>query len=145
MSFLLTHPSRGATSFSFCFLMISSFLLTHPSRGATRLQKKHRILFQFLLTHPSRGATHCYRPTCSEIRISTHTPLAGCDPSTASHSIRIVHFYSHTPRGVRQNWIVIFHLLLKFLLTHPSRGATAIFCVYCHQHHNIEEWTFIII
>ncbi len=100
----------------------------------------------FLLTHPSRGAT-LNAPACIHVpNISTHTPLTGCNTTTAKKSGIFGHFYSHTPHGVqRSNSSTITNMydfyshtphgvqhikqnlprtVGKFLLTHPSRGAT---------------------
>ena len=78
--------------------------------------------------------------------ISTHTPLAGRNACAAlivcslayfySHAPRgaqlnhanrrrnDAHFYSHAPRGAQPKQLKKYSLLLQFLLTRPSRGAT---------------------
>ena len=100
----------------------------------------------FLLTRPSRGATRKgYRDFDLDL-ISTHTPLAGRDPPLLtismalmyfySHAPRgarpvldmrgreMIHFYSHAPRGARLEGVGLWTIILLFLLTRPSRGAT---------------------
>jgi len=62
------HPDDGNT-----------FLLTHPSRGATPIISNTTELIKFLLTHPSRGATYSNSWMHTRKEISTHTPLAGCN------------------------------------------------------------------
>ena len=78
-AFLLTHPSRGATSTSSSCLHTAQFLLTHPSRGATRFTCAAGPGKTFLLTHPSRGATGSPVAMVRPPKISTHTPLTGCN------------------------------------------------------------------
>jgi len=78
------------------------FLLTHPSRGATTGQK---IIFKGLdiSTHtPLAGCNAQISRDYNLQRISTHTPLAGCNISTFDLDIGAENFYSHTPRGVQQ-------------------------------------------
>ena len=57
------------------------FLLTRPSRGATKNPTVAITLEAFLLTRPSRGATISRKHILIVDTISTHTPLAGRDPS----------------------------------------------------------------
>ena len=105
---------------------------------------------QFLLTRPSRGATTSLLPRRRRTRISTHTPLAGRDLteegmlkldahfySHAPRGARLIHtapplsdrdFYSHAPRGARPGLLSPIYKTRKFLLTRPSRGATACDC-----------------
>ncbi len=76
-----SHTPRGVRLYALVFnLPVARFQLTHPSRGATG---------------PSQGLL-------DPVKISTHTPLAGCDNVFAGSP------FSPTP----------------FQLTHPSRGAT---------------------
>ena len=103
---------------------------------------------KFLLTHPLRGATSILIETCFVSDISTHTPLAGCNPVHIPPPPNIFYFYSHTPCGVQRRaayaakkpknfyshtpcgvQLRLFHFetrLLQFLLTHPLRGATIV-------------------
>ena len=57
--------------------------------------------------------------------ISTHTPLAGCNNYAIVVGNGAYDFYSHTPCGVQQLQDKIMNSKKKFLLTHPLRGATA--------------------
>ena len=59
---------------------------------------------KFQLTHPSRGATW------------------GVWARNAGRK----NFNSHTPRGVRPNFLPEDIIIPKFQLTHPSRGATSL-------------------
>ena len=53
---------------------------SHAPRGARRKTTANVSLAkQFLLTRPSRGATKTDRQVKPDVRISTHTPLAGRD------------------------------------------------------------------
>ena len=79
--FLLTHPLRGATKSTGGTGIIRKFLLTHPLRGATCWIWHIGIICPFLLTHPLRGATCWYLCLMVHLKISTHTPLAGCNKS----------------------------------------------------------------
>ena len=102
--------------------------------------------FQFLLTRPSRGATGRKVDAVEELRISTHTPLAGRDEKTASlmYAIKIsthtplagrdccasrntaqVPISTHTPLAGRDPYSTLAPSCRStFLLTRPSRGAT---------------------
>ncbi len=62
----------------------SQFLLTHPLRGATEKSIQAGVPKPFLLTHPLRGATAGIIPATPERKISTHTPLAGCNKKMAA-------------------------------------------------------------
>ena len=146
-TFLLTHPSRGATKTIGSLKKKIIFLLTHPSRGATirtplsaqwlthfyshtphGVQPAYMTNFfkkmLFLLTHPSRGATHYYFCNAAQTFISTHTPLTGCNGKFRVPDTNASNFYSHTPHGVQLNARPQHLLDILFLLTHPSRGAT---------------------
>ena len=126
MSFLLTRPSRGATTFGLPMAYRASYFYSHAPRGARLVDSSPpAYLPGFLLTRPSRGATrrndqpakvavyfysHAPRGArlfgqevyCLGAEISTHTPLAGRD---------------------RNSWVECCWCC-KFLLTRPSRGAT---------------------
>ena len=56
---------------------------------------------QFQPTHPSRGATRCKPPQRPLTLISTHAPLAGCDPGDDGRNQSADYFNPRTPRGVR--------------------------------------------
>ena len=100
---------------------------SHAPRGARHFSDTpYSRHIEFLLTRPSRGAT-CKRILQFEkMEISTHTPLAGRDTVGAvSHEkpgeflltrpsrgatiaiggagVYVKNFYSHAPRGARQN------------------------------------------
>ena len=96
----------------------------------------HLPLLAFLLTRPSRGATQAQAFNALEAQISTHTPLAGRDWSVYWLSFEAFNFYSHAPRGARRMSRINVLILLKFLLTRPSRGAT---------YFNYNMWYYIII
>ena len=116
---------------------------SHTPHGVQQTTDRNK---PFLLTHPSRGATWRTQAMEMERRISTHTPLTGCNKMAGRPRIEISHFYSHTPHGVqlapnlRDEAYINFYshtphgvqrisvgqavCIVKFLLTHPSRGAT---------------------
>ena len=58
------------------------------------------------------------------MKISTHTPLTGCNKMQKYVYCAQKDFYSHTPHGVQLNLLYNINIFLSFLLTHPSRGAT---------------------
>ena len=104
-----------------------TFLLTRPSRGATPSPSLHLPSSQNFYSHAPRGA----RPVkfIKESRlweaISTHTPLAGRDSAVCLSTCSEINFYSHAPRGARRKTPQSHTKNIKFLLTRPSRGATA--------------------
>ncbi len=79
-------------------------------------------------------------------KISTHTPLTGCNSAKIQMTRQRINFYSHTPHGVQHKDVTEFYIAKNFyshtphgvqligvantrqqgvfLLTHPSRGAT---------------------
>ena len=76
-------------------------------------------------THtPLTGCNNCMAELMILWDISTHTPLTGCNTPTIAGKSRIENFYSHTPHGVQHEAIENMASSMKFLLTHPSRGAT---------------------
>ena len=94
----------------------------------------------YFYSHAPRGArpVSC-SPYKSARRISTHTPLAGRDCSgNAIIAVSLIgksikrsarrNFYSHAPRGARPAAAIRPAKDLLFLLTRPSRGATAQRC-----------------
>ena len=56
---------------------------------------------KFLLTHPLRGATLQELEQKNSKKISTHTPLAGCNICHDKSVTNLINFYSHTPCGVQ--------------------------------------------
>ena len=79
---------------------------------------------RFLLTHPLRGAT---RPAAIKWHKSpdfySHTPC-GVQHVLHGKNKRDQDFYSHTPCGVQQLRYCCRQWSIRFLLTHPLRGAT---------------------
>ena len=71
-----------------------------------------------------RGATNGLFWKGAYYGISTHTPLAGCNYRMCVKNCTGRDFYSHTPHGVQPNQISTLMHYERFLLTHPSRGAT---------------------
>ena len=55
----------------------------------------------FQSTHPLRGATHSSSAALTQMRISIHAPLAGCDAALATGPSIPTHFNPRTPCGVR--------------------------------------------
>ena len=56
--------------------------------------------------------------------ISTHTPLAGRDPSLDYLDGWLYDFNSHAPCGARLSSIMVSPMTFLFQLTRPLRGAT---------------------
>ena len=82
--------------------------------------------FEFLLTRPSRGATQRKYHTTDTTLISTHTPLAGRDDTWHRAASRIVHFYSHAPRGARLDFPGIDRPLTEISTHTPLAGRDTI-------------------
>ena len=82
--FLLTRPLRDVTSRSEDDGKSGEFLLTRPLRDVTNALQKVLPALKFLLTRPLRDVTIYRIPCAGNIRISTHTPLAGRDYSRIS-------------------------------------------------------------
>ena len=79
---------------------------SHAPRGARpHFCKNKASNRQFLLTRPSRGATSAYPSLTCPKQISTHTPLAGRDRKLVRLHSRPMYFYSHAPRGARQDFV----------------------------------------
>ena len=138
------QPSRRS-------LFIAVFMIsTHtPLTGCNKKQLIFH-LFTPISTHtPLTGCNGKHGKSTVRTGISTHTPLTGCNVNGCIDTLRFEDFYSHTPHGVQQlqhtsginsryfyshtphgvqhmaNGSEIFPS--KFLLTHPSRGATRTF------------------
>ena len=109
-TFLLTRPSRGATSWNRPLLECFSISTHTPLAGRNTISIYAIVPFrQFLLTRPSRGATFFDLLFMRLTGISTHTPLAGRNLYKPDTTLQSLHFYSHAPRGAQQivHWIVI--------------------------------------
>ncbi len=121
-----SHTPRGVRQWLTCTISrTASFQLTHPSRGATFGGSCMRFVTEFQLTHPSRGATRRNRGKHYNHKISTHTPLAGCDYERIANSYRNSSISTHTPlAGCDDESGLIEVKGTTFQLTHPSRGAT---------------------
>ena len=120
-TFLLTRPSRGAVYPGF----LAGFLLTRPSRGATASGKLLKYVHIDFYSHAPRGARLPAVPFIIPApRISTHTPLAGRDILRNHKIVKFENFYSHAPRGARRKLRDEDCIMMSFLLTRPSRGAT---------------------
>ena len=79
----------------------------------------------FQSTHPSRGATKQLRDKCSNMMISIHAPLTGCDAAVTVIGAVLSSISIHAPLtgcDCRSNRLRFVHIL--FQSTHPSRGAT---------------------
>ena len=105
----------------------SALLFARPLQGATVYALPISTGSKFLLTRPSRGATILYLILCIVYSISTHTPLAGRDCNNLCLEFLNKNFYSHAPRGARLPISLNSAVTSVFLLTRPSRGATATF------------------
>ena len=102
IGFLLTRPSRGATTFFMSFTL-SAIISTHtPLAGRDELSYNYTRLFPISTHTPLAGRDYYRARSCDINAISTHTPLAGRDPGDRP---------AVDAPG-------------RFLLTRPSRGAT---------------------
>ena len=99
--FLLTRPSRGATTFNTGTLTLNTFLLTRPSRGATGLMAQKDVTYHFY-SHAPRGARQ----------------------ARGGVSRRGIQFLLTRPSRGATTYPSVSIRPLKFLLTRPSRGAT---------------------
>ena len=128
MSFLLTRPSRGATLCRSDNSLNLSHFYSHAPRGAQLNPScKACISVLFLLTRPSRGATSSIISSCKTKSISTHTPLAGRNLPIVYDDTLSYYISTHTPLAGRNiSTITACKWIARFLLTRPSRGATAI-------------------
>ena len=100
---------------------------SHAPRGARRRGGRRKTaVSRFLLTRPSRGATYSEGEFNHGDLISTHTPLAGRDAADREALGVRENFYSHAPRGARLDATMQSYFGMLFLLTRPSRGATAL-------------------
>ena len=86
--------------------------------------------FWHISTHtPLAGRDQPVQLRLHIVRISTHTPLAGRDTANLQALGLEQDFYSHAPRGARHDIDVDVWRQISFLLTRPSRGATAFCCL----------------
>ncbi len=107
------------------FTFASQFLLTHPLRGATELQEKYNTDIQNFYSHTPCGVQPDFGFDISEDKISTHTPLAGCNLTSGQIGALHWHFYSHTPCGV-QHIMASNCLPVQAISTHtPLAGCNA--------------------
>ena len=114
---LQSHPTPGQTNFnprtpcgvrrqcSSTAIWKWAFQSTHPLRGATRLTS-------------IRQAVNSY--------ISIHAPLAGCDATPETRTVRGADFNPRTPCGVRHALRLPSGFTALFQSTHPLRGATGL-------------------
>ena len=102
IAFQLTHLLRGATWIVVRFCSSVVFQLTHLLRGATWPGSRRMAHIHF------NSRTSCevrHRRRCCRLftyGISTHAPLARCDPSTHASMISSAHFNSRTSCEVRR-------------------------------------------
>ncbi len=149
--FQLTRPMRGATalgqvaggqgphfnSHAPCGARLRGFAVSlwmihyfnsHAPCGARQVTTRSRFLWvTFQLTRPMRGATNYTALDTIAAGISTHTPHAGRDAPKAIRAKRGRRISTHTPhagRDSRKEDTVA--QILRFQLTRPMRGATAI-------------------
>ena len=108
------------------FVDAKKFLLTHPSRGATTKSAGSTGIIRISTHTPLTGCNSISGSTWYPVSISTHTPLTGCNYKSNPLMLVCEDFYSHTPHGVQLNFPSATVKFFSFLLTHPSRGATSI-------------------
>ena len=144
---LFAHPLQGATVYALPISTGSKFLLTRPSRGATILylilcivysisthtplagRDCNNLCLEFLnknfYSHAPRGARHRpEQPRLENKNFYSHAPRRA-RPGWRRIRQCAYHFYSHAPRGARLKAPFKKSSSTSFLLTRPSRGATA--------------------
>ena len=120
-----SHAPRGARLASlFSTAVLLPFLLTRPSRGATSWSSwrdnGRRISTHTPLAGRDQGTQNYYSQL---LDFYSHAPRGARQVSELVDPHQ-VDFYSHAPRGARQDGLLIMNSLTEFLLTRPSRGAT---------------------
>ena len=102
--FLLTHPLWDVTPVGSVYETMDSFLLTHPLWDVTCYTNRSRPNTN-ISTHTSLvGCDQNYWINLDKYAISTHTSLVGCDIQLARCMKQWIHFYSHIPCGMWQNF-----------------------------------------
>ena len=98
-----SHAPRGAQPLSApARARRKEFLLTRPSRGATTSSSVNGN-FSFISTHtPLAGRNRWIIGRLRSLSISTHTPLAGRNTEVSRMDRKDVNFYSHAPRGAQR-------------------------------------------
>ncbi len=99
---------------------------THtPLTGCNQDKQRFVRLSEHFYSHTPHGVQRTW--DCLLVfsyQISTHTPLTGCNELYQSSYNFCLYFYSHTPHGVQRSTKFVPIFRGRFLLTHPSRGAT---------------------
>ena len=99
--FLLTRPLRDVTVVGIIGKGNEIFLLTRPLRDVTYTSLGTALAFNlFLLTRPLRDVTRFISSDYKTKFISTHTPLAGRDP-TETQLVSAGYISTHTPLAGR--------------------------------------------
>ena len=102
ISHFYSHAPRGARPpLVKCGYLKEKFLLTCPSRGATSLTAASDNSFTISTHMPLAGRDQLIRRLRQRQQISTHMPLAGRDNTLGSLEEFYGYFYSHAPRGAR--------------------------------------------
>ena len=104
--FISTHtPLAGRDYTRIGFHDTQIFLLTRPSRGATSPSSISVSLLINFYSHAPRGA-RLYRGHIARSgkNFYSHAPR-GARPALVSPLVILLHFYSHAPRGARPQYI----------------------------------------
>ncbi len=98
---------------------------THTPLTGCNSDMIYKAQFIRISTHTPLTGCNDEIMTLEEFKtISTHTPLTGCNQTIDRIHAILADFYSHTPHGVQQSGLRKTAYYCRFLLTHPSRGAT---------------------
>ena len=124
MAFLLTRPSRGATSESESATAAPGISTHTPLAGRDFWNRSSVASAADFYSHAPRGARLIEIGKCLEAaNFYSHAPRGARPDGRARHGA-VIDFYSHAPRGARQNTESAHMARSQFLLTRPSRGAT---------------------
>ena len=122
--FLLTRPSRGATSARAKEAPDRKNFYSHAPRGARHTASPSLCRLAYFYSHAPRGARLVFCHMCSPQKyFYSHAPRGARLELILTVSLSN-YFYSHAPRGARHPHPLASRPHAGFLLTRPSRGAT---------------------
>ncbi len=121
-----SHTPCGVRLDPTLFKPVQRYFNSHTPCGVRHKSPQTAANFFTISTHtPLAGCDPLILSAFScDPPISTHTPLAGCDASAKTGACSTTNFNSHTPCGVRRGFPLYLCTDRAFQLTHPLRGAT---------------------
>ncbi len=134
-SFISTHTPLAGRDLWHYILWELELISTHtPLAGRDPWAIRSRYFFGNFNSHAPRGARRSkFFKICKTLHISTHTPLAGRD-QRAGFGVVFRVISTHTPLAGRDRTERSTSSgTMKFQLTRPSRGATAVCFADCVQ------------